>query len=80
LQPCLLAGFEYLRVVSAAEIIEQIKALPPNEKAAVVNFVHQMNVSETRPEGVRYVDRQALEASAEKVFDQHDELFRKLAQ
>lgn len=78
MQPCLPPGFEYLRVVSAAEIIEQIKALPPNEKAAVVDFVHQMESG--KPEGVQYVDPKDLGSTAEKVFDRYDDLFRKLAQ
>ncbi len=63
--------------MSASEVIEQIKALPPEEKMVVVEFVHQLEAAESKP-----VDtcRSELEAVAEKVFERYDPLFRKLAQ
>ena len=63
--------------MSASEVIEQIKALPPKEKRVVVEFVHQLEVSPAKLEGAR---RTELEVVAEKVFDRYDPLFRKLAQ
>jgi len=60
-----------IRRVTALEIIEQIKQLPPVEKGKVAEFV--------RADTVRYAkDEDALRA-AEAVFTEHPELFRQLA-
>ena len=69
----------YVRRVSATEIIEQIKALPPAEKARVVDFVHKLEAFGEEAVETRYVDRAALKDSAEQIFDRYDPLFRKLA-
>ena len=66
--------------MSALEIIEQIKALPPEEKAAVVDFVHRMEAALPQSSDMRSMDRRAFEDAAEKIFDRYDDLFRKLAQ
>ena len=64
--------------MSASEVIEQIKALPPQDKVAVAEFVHhQMEAAESKPADAR---RTELEVAAEKVFERYDPLFRKLAQ
>jgi hypothetical protein len=60
--------------VSAEEIIEQIKALPPNDKA---EFLRSLDVAGPNP---RFVDPAEGGRHADKVFNEHDELFRKLAQ
>jgi hypothetical protein len=64
--------------VSAQEIIEQIKALPPTDRAKVLEFTRSLQ--ESGVDAVRYVDQETLEKAAKKVFDEHEELFRKLAQ
>jgi len=64
--------------MSAQEIIEQIKALSPTDKAKVLEFTRALQ--ESGPDSVRYVDKAMLEKAAKKVFDEHEELFRKLAQ
>jgi hypothetical protein len=68
--------------MSALEVNEQIKALPPEEKAAVLDFIHKMEaVSGQAPTPeLRSVDRTTLETTSEKIFDRYDDLFRKLAQ
>jgi hypothetical protein len=73
--------------MSAAEIIELIKKLPPEERAAVVAFVKEggaeseMRVEEAVVERtVRYIPLGEAEKIAEGIFDRHEELFRKLAQ
>lgn len=63
--------------MSAAEVIELIKKLPPEEKAAVIAFVRS---AEAEPTGPRHVDSPTFSAAADKVFLHHRELFRKLAQ
>ncbi len=67
--------------MSAAEVIEQIKALTVQEQAEVSEFVRSLDQKNaTPPTGPRYADDAAFSAVIEKVFDTHDELFRKLAQ
>ena len=64
--------------MSAAEIIEQIKRLPPEEKQAVREFIRS---EEGGADGVvQYVERKDLERTAKEIFKEHEQLFRKLAQ
>ncbi len=60
--------------MSAAEVIEQIKKLPPEERRKVCSFV----VTEFADN--RTVPDDEFKAIAAKVFDRNEELFRKLAQ
>jgi hypothetical protein len=62
-------------VVTAIEVIGQIKALPPEERAKVVDFIRETEA--TRPE--RTMDRKTFERSAKQVFDRHAELMQKLS-
>lgn len=59
--------------MSAAEIIEQIKRLPPAERQAVKDFVNdaQNGGGANDPE---------FRAAADEVFSKYDNLLRKLAQ
>lgn len=68
--------------MSAAEIIEQIKALPLEEQRRVFSFVREVEKESaaTGGPGVRYADDEAFEAAVERVFERHDELFKKLAE
>ena len=63
--------------MSALEIIEQIKALPPKEQAEVFDFVRNMNGS-SAPQ-ITYADPKTVAANSERIFDKYDDLFRKLA-
>ena len=65
--------------MSAQEIIEQIKALPPTERAAVADFVRELESKPTGTPTVSYIDPAAVEANMDKMFDRYDDLFRKLA-
>lgn len=63
----------------AAELIEQIKALPPNELQAVRDFV--LNEQATNPgRSVRYIPPDEARELGAKIMDEHAELFRRLAQ
>ena len=67
--------------MSALEVIEQIKALPPEEKAEVVDFVLKMEaIPPMAARNIRYASREQVEAASEKVFHQYEEVFRRLAQ
>ena len=60
--------------MSAAEIIEQIKQLPPEEFAIVKAFLSsdEFNVDD--------VGRIEFKQAAKEVFTEHDSLFRRLAE
>jgi len=62
--------------MTAYEVIDQIKALPPEERAKVVGFIQEME--SVRSE--RTMDRNTFEQSAKQVFDRHAELMHKLSQ
>ncbi len=73
--------------MSAAEIIELIKKLPPEEQAEVAAFLQtggerkEPRVEEAGVERkVRYIPLAEAEKIAEGIFERHEELFRKLAQ
>jgi hypothetical protein len=61
--------------MNAMEVINQFKRLPENEQGKVVEFIRKDNSSK-----VCYADDEAAQATAEAVFNEHPELFRKLAQ
>lgn len=60
--------------MSAAEIIEQIKRLPPEEKQVVREFLDS-----DRAQGGQATDPE-FQAAANEVFGKYDNLLRKLAQ
>ncbi|MEP6821414.1 MAG: hypothetical protein ABI946_03605 [Chthoniobacterales bacterium] len=65
--------------MSAAELIEKIKALPPGEQEIVRNFVlnGQDESSDSRS---RYASDQEFQDAAGRVFEKHEEVLLKLAQ
>jgi hypothetical protein len=66
--------------VSALEVIEQIKALPPQEKAVVVDFVQQLQADDGSPEkSIQYATAEQAKAAGDKVVNQYENVFRKLA-
>ena len=65
--------------MSAIEIIEQIKALPKNEQREVFAFVREAGESPDT-QGVRYADSETFRKVVDRVFEKHDELFRRLAE
>jgi hypothetical protein len=54
--------------VSAEEIIEQIKALPPKNKAEVMEFLRSLDVARPNP---RLIDPAEGNRHADKVFNEH---------
>ena len=63
--------------MSAAEVIELIKKLPPEERAEVTAFARAV---ENCPEEIRRIDRAEAKKIGSELFDRHPDLFRKLAQ
>ena len=69
-----------LPMTSALEIIEQIKVLPPEEKAKVVDYVRQLQVGPSAMTEVRLMDQAEFNAAKERMFSKHADLLKKLAQ
>lgn len=66
-------------VMSAAEIIDLIEKLPVTEQEQVRAYLDQ-KAKAASGDGVRRLDLKTATALGEDVFNQHPELFRKLAQ
>jgi hypothetical protein len=68
--------------MTADEVIEQIKALPPIEQQRVIAYVResdQLSLRETE-KSVRYTDAKAAKAAGDKVVAQYTDVFRRLSQ
>ena len=61
--------------MNALEVFEQFKQLPQHEQGKVVEFI-QESVSDR----LQFARNEDALAAAKAVFDEHPELFRKLAQ
>lgn len=70
---------ELLYRVSAAELIEQIKALPPEEVEEIRNLLLNGEQEPGAP-AVRYASDEAFDHAAQRVFEKHEDLLRKLAE
>ena len=69
--------------MSAAEIIEQIKALPPVQQAEVAAFLRRMDSSVVREDqgtGTGAGREEHFRKAADHVFTEYQELLHKLAQ
>lgn len=67
--------------MSAADIIELIKKLPPEEKAEVREFIQSETVESPPAERpIRYISDEKFDEVAPKIFEKHHELLRRLAQ
>ena len=66
--------------MSALEIIEKIKALPKDEQRRVFEFVQGATSSEEEAGAIRYVDMSKFRSAQARVFENHEELLRRLAQ
>ncbi len=63
--------------MSAAEIIELFKQLPPAERAQVREYVRH---EEAAPKEIVFASDEAVDRSMTKVFAENKELLRRLAQ
>ena len=64
--------------MSATEIIEQIKQLPPDQQQQVYDFVQHVRASGA--EGVKCIPPEEFNRIADEIFRDYDNLFRKLAE
>src|ERR1051326_6422195 len=79
--PCVNRRSGYVLGVSALEVIEQIKALPPQEKAVVVGFVHQLESEGDSPtKSIQFATPAQSKAAGDKIVKQYQPVFKKLAQ
>ena len=65
--------------MSAAEIIEQIKALPREEQRRVFNFVKETQEAAVSP-AIRFASDDQAAAAGDAVVGQYPEVFRRLAE
>jgi len=63
--------------MTALEVIDQIRALPPLEQAKVREFVHQLESGQSSP---RAANDQAFADAAKWTFEEHADLMRRLSQ
>lgn len=66
--------------MSAAEIIEQIKALPPEGQREVLRFVRSLPVEEASAPVFRYATDEQARAAGNAVVAEFPETFRRLAE
>jgi hypothetical protein len=62
--------------MNAHDIINQIKALPPDEQAKVVDFIEEVKALRR----VKNADQVSFAEAAKWVFNEHEELMRKVRQ
>ena len=62
--------------MTARAIIEQIKALPPDEQAKVLEFLEKLKSVYL----LNTIKTETFEDSSKRVFDRHAKLMRKLSQ
>ncbi|MEO6054184.1 MAG: hypothetical protein ABIP97_09245 [Chthoniobacterales bacterium] len=63
--------------MSTAELIEKIKALPPEQQREVEGFVAQLTGGSS---SVKYASSEEVRAVSGRIFEENTELFKKLAQ
>ena len=67
--------------MSAIEVIEEIKRLPLQEQERVREFLSKAPAQRGADQAqAKFAPDAAVEKVAEKVFNEHDSLFRRLAQ
>lgn len=67
--------------MSAVEVIDQIKKLPPEEQEKVFAFVDGARAAEAAPQTeVSFIGRGEARTIRERIFKSNAELLRKLAQ
>jgi hypothetical protein len=69
--------------MSVTQVIDEIQNLPRQEQGVVFAFVKKLQSEisrESESKTVRYMDPARAKSVGEKVFTDHSELFRKLAQ
>lgn len=64
--------------MTAQDVIQQIKSLPPEERAKVVGFIQKLEA--TGPRGVEYASDEAFAEAAKWAFQEHAALMKKLSQ
>lgn len=85
LRACSVLGLGLqMDTMSAVEIIKKIKAMTPAEQNEVTEFIRQLRSAPlavpATSQSVRFASLAEVEVAGEKVMQQYDEVFRRLAQ
>jgi hypothetical protein len=62
--------------MTAADVIDQIKALDPKERAKVLDLLLEIGAGQKSV----YMDDQSFDQAADRVLERHADLLRKLAE
>lgn len=62
--------------MTATQVINEIKALEPQERAKVLDLLLEIEATQN----IRHADDRAFDDVADRVIDRHADLMRKLAQ
>ena len=65
--------------MSATEIIAELEKLPESERRIIVDYFRAKEESNAGA-GIRYATADEVRKSADKIFERHESLFRRLAQ
>ena len=65
--------------MSATEIIAELEKLPESERRIVVDYFWAKEEASAGA-GIRYATADEVRKSADKIFERHESLFRRLAQ
>ena len=62
--------------MTAADVIDQIKTLDPQERAKVLDLLLEIEAAQK----IVYMDNESFDRAADRVLERHADLLRKLAQ
>lgn len=62
--------------MTASDVIDQIKALAPQERAKVLDLLLEIEAAQK----IAYMDDRSFDQAADRVLERHADLLRKLAQ
>ena len=71
-----MPGDVYTNAMTARQIIDEIKAMNPEERGQVAEFLRQLEMSKAGAE----ISEQRVDEIADQILDRHAELMRKLAE
>lgn len=74
--PTLTIHHKSMNSMNAHELIDQIKAMPPEEQAKVIDFIEEVKALQR----VKYADDKSFAEASQWAFNEHAELMRKLSQ
>ena len=66
--------------MTAKQIIDQIKDLPAEDRAAVIDFIKALDDAAPPGDDIRYADDKAFQTAVNRVMEEDAKLLKKLAE